>query len=123
MKTKHLIYLLALTCGLLLKSTGASAAQTWINCTQMSVATYSKRIHIRCANSSDGIFYFAYGTKKDPAGAARYMSIATSALIAGSNNVRILYDPEDLSGASIGCQTSDCRLILGLEVFRMLTEI
>jgi hypothetical protein len=113
----HLSWLTALTCVLLMSGPAeANASQTWVTCTPSSVATYFERIHIRCSESFSGISFFAYGTKKDPAGAARSMSMATSALISG-RNVKILYDPEDQSGASIGCQTGDCRLLIGLEMF------
>ena len=115
MKAKHLALLAGLVCGLLIGATRASAAQTVVICTPKGVATFSNRIHIRCAQSFSGVFFFAYGSK-DSAGAARYMSMATSALISG-RNVRIFYDPADQSGASIGCQTSDCRLLRGLEIF------
>ncbi|MCI5224179.1 MAG: hypothetical protein D3924_16290 [Candidatus Electrothrix sp. AR4] len=117
MKTKYLIYLSVLFCSLLVKNTEANAAHTWVACTPASVATlYSSRIHIQCAQSFDGIRYFAYGTKQDPAGAARYMSMATSALISGVS-IKLLYDPEDQSGTNIGCKAHDCRLLLGLEIF------
>jgi hypothetical protein len=116
-KLNHLVWLTIMACGLLMSDPAeANAAQTWVACTPSSVATYSERIHVRCSESFSEISFFAYGTKKDPAGAARYMSMATSALISG-RNVKILYDPEDQSGASIGCQTGDCRLLLALEMF------
>ena len=115
MKSKRLVLLVGLVCGLLIQVVGTSAAETWVVCTPTGVATFSSRIHIRCAQSFSGIVFFAYGSG-DSAGAARNMSMATSALISG-RNVRILYDPADQSGANIGCQTSDCRLIRGLEIF------
>ena len=115
MKAKHLILLTGLVCGLLIGATRASAAATSVICTPAAVATFSSRIHIRCAQSFSGVVFFAYKSS-DSAGAARYMSMATSALISG-RSVRVFYDPADQSGASIGCQTSDCRLLLGLEIF------
>jgi len=115
MKAKYLVLLAGLVCGLLIEATRVSAAETSVICTPTGVATFSGRIHIRCAQSFSGVFYFAYSSS-DSAGAARYMSMATSALISG-RNVRIFYDPGDQSGASIGCRTNDCRLLRGLEIY------
>lgn len=92
----------------------SSAAETSVICTPTGVATFPSRVHVRCAQSFSGIAFFAYASS-DSAGAARTMSVATSALISG-RNVRIFYDPADQSGAGIGCQTGDCRLIRGLEI-------
>jgi hypothetical protein len=115
MKAKHLVLLAGLVCGLLIGAIRASADETSVICTPTGVATFSSRIHIRCAQSFSGVIFFAYRSS-DSKGAARYMSMATSALISG-RNVWIFYDPADLSGAKIGCQTSDCRLLRGLEIF------
>ena len=115
MKGKHLVLAAGLYCGLSVAVPTASAAEVWVTCTPTGVATYPSRVHIRCAQSFSGVVYFAYKAS-DSAGAARNMSMATSALIAG-RNVRVLYDPADQSGASIGCQTNDCRLLRGLEIF------
>jgi len=115
MKAKHFVLLTALVLGLLAGATRASAAETSVICTPTGVATFASRIHVRCAQSFSGIVFFAYRST-DSAGAARYMSVATSALISG-RQVRIFYDPADLTGASIGCQNNDCRLLRGLEIF------
>lgn len=114
MKLKLLGLLGGLVCGLLIGTREASAAQTSAICTPTGVATFSARIHIRCAQSFSGIVFFAYKSSDSP-GAARYMSMGTSALISG-RNVRIFYDPADKSGTSIGCQANDCRLLRGLEI-------
>ncbi|MGR0481481.1 MAG: hypothetical protein ACTFAL_08810 [Candidatus Electronema sp. V4] len=109
-----LFCLTVLFSGAMINSTEANAST--VNCTPVGVATRtSGRIHIRCAAAVGSIYFFAYDAKKDPNGASRYMSIGTSALISG-RNVTIEYDPADLSGASIGCQTNDCRLIIGVEM-------
>ncbi|HJQ39863.1 MAG TPA: hypothetical protein VKB93_22195 [Thermoanaerobaculia bacterium] len=63
---------------------------------------------------SGGTFYFAVATT-DSAQAARFVSVASSALIAG-RNLQVWYDPADLSGASFGCQTNDCRRAQALEL-------
>ena len=56
-----------------------------------------------------GIFFFAVSTQ-DAQFAARVLSVITTAQVAG-RTLTILYDPADLSGAAIGCQNNDCRLI------------
>jgi hypothetical protein len=99
----------------LLLASQASAANVWSSCTPTGVATFSNRVHVRCSASvSGGIFYFAVATT-DSAQAARFVSVASSALIAG-RNLEVWYDPADLSGASFGCQTNDCRRAQALEL-------
>jgi hypothetical protein len=90
------------------------SAATWISCTPIGVATYIKsgRVHVQCAAAVNGIRFFAVSTS-DAANAARVLSTITTAQVAG-RTLTILYDPADLSGASIGCQTNDCRLILAV---------
>ncbi len=111
MKAIWLVLLAIMACGLV---TDATAAETSVICTPTGVATFATRIHVRCSQSFSGVVFFALASS-DSAGAARAMSMATSALIAG-RNIRIFYDPADLSGTGIGCQTGDCRLIRGLEI-------
>ena len=94
----------------------ASAANVWSDCTPAGVATFANRVHVRCSASvSGGIFYFAVATT-DAAQAARFVSVATSALVAG-RPLKVWYDPADLSGANFGCATSDCRRAQALELF------
>jgi hypothetical protein len=92
---------------------GPSGA-TAIPCTPIGVMTYTKsgRVHVECAAAVNGIRFFAVSTG-DAANAARVLSTITTAQVAG-RTLTILYDPADLSGASIGCQTNDCRLILAV---------
>ena len=82
-----------------------------ISCTPAQVAVFADapRLHVRCAASVGGILYFALSTS-DAAQAARVLSVLTTAQVAGRTLI-IRYDPADLSGASIGCQVNDCRLI------------
>ncbi|KAF3884100.1 MULTISPECIES: hypothetical protein [Nostocales] len=87
----------------------ASSTDTFCNPVQTLVFTTAPRLHVRCAESVGGIIYFALSTK-DAAQAARVLSILSTAQVAGRTLV-IGYDPDDLSGADIGCQTNDCRLI------------
>jgi hypothetical protein len=87
----------------------AEAAETWVSCTPAAIATYQGRLHVRCTAAIGGITFFAASTQ-DAAFAARVLSVITAAQVAG-RTLSILYDPADLSGASIGCATNDCRLI------------
>jgi hypothetical protein len=87
----------------------ASAAETWTSCTPTEVMTYKVRVHVRCAASVGGISFFVVETQ-DVAYAARVLSVISTAQIVG-RTLNILFDPADLSGAAIGCQTNDCRLI------------
>ncbi len=75
-------------------------------------ATGSRRIHVRCAAAVGGISYFVISTIDAPT-AARVLSMLTTAQVAG-RTLSIRYDPSDLSGGAIGCQTNDCSLILSV---------
>lgn len=109
-----LICALAWASGLRFQESVASAAEleaeTWHTCTPANVAAFTSRIHVKCAAAAaGGIWYFAFPTR-DAAGAARYLSLLSTALVAGKQ-VQIFYDTTDTSGASYGCATSDCRPI------------
>ncbi len=95
--------------GVLLFSTTVPAAETWISCTPVRIMNYKERVHVNCAASIGGISYFAAPTQ-DSQFAARVLSVISTAQVAG-RTLTILYDPADLGGVSIGCQTNDCRLI------------
>jgi hypothetical protein len=94
---------------LLFGQSWAAAADTWISCVPIEIATYAVRVHVRCAASVGGISFFAVSTQ-DAAYAARVLSVVTAAQVAG-RTLSILNDPADLSGSAIGCQNADCRLI------------
>ena len=89
----------------------AQAAPVDTSCTpdEVAVFTTETRLHVRCAAPVGNIRYFAVSTS-DQAKAARVLSVINTALVAG-RTLWIKYDPVDLSGASIGCLNSDCRLI------------
>jgi len=88
-------------------------ASTWYRCTPANTTAYTSRIHVKCTvATAGGILYFAYPTR-DTANASRFLSLLSTAVVAGKQ-VDILYDPADLSGASYGCATSDCRPIIGI---------
>ncbi len=88
----------------------ASPDAVWTTCTPTDVAVYASRIHVRCVEVVGGIRYFAASTS-NAAHAARVLSLLSTAHAAG-RTLNILYEPSDTSGASIGCQTNDCRLLL-----------
>ena len=95
-----------------------SPAYTFFTCTPSNVATFTDRVHVRCttgAQPNNKIFYFSYCSTKDSAQASRFLSVFTTAKATGKN-LGIYYNQTDLSGASCGCSTSDCRVIAGAEV-------
>ena len=112
-RTANKILSIAAVSGLalsLLMTVGGSvayAAET--SCTPSNVIVFGNRVHIRCVESVGGIQYFAASTA-DAAHVARVLSILSTATVAG-RTVVVFYDPADTSGASIGCQANDCRLI------------
>jgi hypothetical protein len=88
----------------------APTAEVWVTCTPVSVATLSNRVHVLCAESYSGVFYFAAPTS-NPAHAARILSTLSTAQVAG-RTLEILYDPADTSGSEFGCGESNCRVLL-----------
>lgn len=87
----------------------AQAAATWISCTPVQSMTYSSRVHVKCSAAVGGISYFAASTSNAD-NAARILSTVNAAVVSG-RTLSVLYDPADLTGSSIGCANSDCRLI------------
>jgi hypothetical protein len=90
----------------------AAAAQVVVFCTPNEVQVYPERLHVRCDESFGGIVYFVTSTA-DAAQAARSLSVIQTAMVAGRTLI-VRYDPDDLSGAAIGCLTQDCRLIISI---------
>lgn len=79
-------------------------------CVPSNVAVFTNRIHVRCSTVADGgIRYFALSTS-DSRHAARVLSLLLTAKASGQR-VGVDYSPGDLSGVSLGCLSSDCRLI------------
>ena len=96
--------------GLMLPQAAAAApVDTFCTPDQVVVFTNAPRLHVHCTAAVGGVSYFAISTA-DQAQAARVLTVINTALVAGRTLV-IRYDPADLSGAPIGCQTNDCRLI------------
>jgi hypothetical protein len=87
-------------------------------CTPTGVAAFTNRVHVRCSAGgppNNTVFYFAYCSTQDSALASRFLSIFTTAKVTGKN-IDIFYNPTDLSGATCGCSTADCRVLTGAEV-------
>jgi hypothetical protein len=95
--------------GLAMRPAAAAAVDVFCTPNQVVVFTEEPRQHVRCQESFAGVVYFATPTT-DAAQAARILSLIQTALVAGRTLV-IRYDPNDLSGAALGCSTQDCRLI------------
>ncbi len=93
----------------------ATKAAEWSACTPARVAVFSSRVHVKCFVANAGILYYAFPTN-DQAAAARVLAILNSALLTG-RSLSIFNDPSDTtSGPPIGCQASDCRIIIALDI-------
>ena len=107
----------ALLGGLLaLAAPHAFAATKTFTCTPVDVAVFVKsRVHVQCSPGDGAIKWFALGVG-DQNEANRVLSVLSTAL-AAQKHLTIWYDPNDLSGGAIGCNTGDCRLIQGVRMF------
>jgi len=84
-------------------------------CTAQEVGIFpGSRIHVLCNPGDGAIAFFALSVGNPDTG--RVLSLAATA-VAARRPLGITYDPNDLSGAAIGCANSNCRLIqfIGLE--------
>lgn len=109
-----LVAALAGTCALLVSS--APAMADFFSCTAQGAAVFiGSRIHVRCNPANGAIAFFALSVAHPDA--SRVLSLVATAT-AARRPVTIFFDPNDLSGASIGCRNEDCRLIQGVELFR-----
>jgi hypothetical protein len=93
----------------------AFAAPKTFTCNPVDVSVFANRIHVRCSPGDGSILFFALGTT-NTGHTNRTLSMLSTAFIA-QKKLAILYDPADVSGANVGCQTKDCRLIIGVTVF------
>lgn len=84
-------------------------------CTVNNVAVFESRIHVRCSPADGVIAYFAYPTDLTHSQqASRYLALANSAFALGKH-VWVYYDTNSAHNPS-GCNTTDCRLLLGLSM-------
>jgi hypothetical protein len=70
---------------------------------------YGNRIHVKCSAAVGNVRYFA-ASAQNSQHVARMLTVITTAQVAG-RTLTIRYDPNDLSGASFGCLSSDCRIM------------
>ena len=107
---------LALLAGGLTVTHIAWAADKTFTCNPVDVADFpGKRVHVQCSPGDGAISFFALGVSNE-AEANRVLSIAATAF-AAKKQLTIWYDPADLSGGSLGCNNSDCRMIHGIRMF------
>ena len=84
-------------------------------CTAQEAAIFpGSRIHVLCNPGDGAIVYFALSVANPDT--SRVMSLIEAA-VAARRPLGVTYDPNDLTGAAIGCINSNCRLIqaIGLE--------
>jgi hypothetical protein len=106
----------ASACAIIASSAPVLAAPKFFTCTAQGAAVFpGSRIHVRCNPGDGAIAFFALSVANPDA--SRVLSVAATA-VAARRPLEILYDPNDLSGAAIGCLNADCRLIQGVELFR-----
>ena len=100
--------------GPVISAPGAAAGKIWVYCTPVEIAAIDNRISLKCSESygKEGIRFFASSTK-DAASAARYLSVITTAQVAG-RTLSVLYDHNDESGADFNCSVSNCRRLYGV---------
>ncbi len=92
----------------------AKAASLWIACQPAGVMEHPDRIHIRCAQATGGISYYAIATTNKER-ANRFQSLGTAALL-GGKTLWVYFEQNDTSGTSIGCPASDCRIAQMMEI-------
>lgn len=102
--------------GMLSSFSSKDAHAATFQCNPVDVAVFvASRIHVRC-NPGDGAIAFFALSVANANEANRVLSIASTALAIGKRLI-IFYDPADLSGANVGCDNSDCRLIQAIAMF------
>jgi uncharacterized protein YchJ len=95
------------------------AATNWYECvTPDQVAVFATRVHVHCASTNPtiaGVSWFAVPTSPDSAYASRVLSVFQSAMVA-NKRLWLYVDPSDTSGSIFGCNSGDCRRIVGAEI-------
>ena len=92
----------------------AFAAQ--FTCNPADVAVFpGKRIHVQCSPGDGAIRWFALRVSNQ-AEANRMLTILSTAF-ALQKKLTIWYNQNDTSGANVGCNPSDCRLIQGARMY------
>jgi len=88
--------------------------QAVYTCTPSYVGEFIQRVHVQCTAPAEGTIYWFATPTSDSKRAARVLSVMLTARSLGKN-LRIYYDSA-ASGASYGCQASDCRPINYIEM-------
>ena len=103
----------------------APTALYWYQCNAPNhIGLFSDRLHIFCQTTAPiagapaldpAIFWFAYPTSPDSAGASRFMSLLQTSVIT-SKPIWLQVDPNDSSGSNFGCGGANCRRFYGMEM-------
>ena len=104
----------------------APDALYWYQCNSPNVehvAVFTDRVHVWCQSTTavggapalSGIYWFAFPTSPDSAGASRFLSLFQTSAISG-RYVWLEVNPTDTSGSSFGCGSGDCRRVFGAEL-------
>jgi len=90
-----------------------------ITCTPLEVSVFPERVHVRCTTAvgdgGDSIIFWAVSTA-DADNANRFITLATTALVAGRDLV-LGYTPGDTSGTVFGCGANNCRVPWKISLF------
>jgi hypothetical protein len=95
---------------------GPATALTAYVCTVDEVTTFTNRVTVHCSQPYNASIYFFAAAASDRDFAARMEAIGLVAQVTGTV-ARVYFDPNDLSGTSFGCGSSDCRRITGIDVY------
>lgn len=109
--SKHLLRAV-LCCTLVLSAHAQCLGETKrVTCTVKDVASFgNERVHVHCSNDPDGFTFFAVPI--DATGmATRLTDAGTAAMQTAGLKLLLDYCPNDLSGANIGCDNVNCRLV------------
>lgn len=108
-------------CIILLVASSNSQAAREVTCSVDEVKEFSNRVHVRCeeayslpGNTGHPLRYFA-APKTSPT-ASQLKIVGDNAKAPGPSRLIVTYEPADLTGSSFGCQTHDCRPVLGLQL-------
>jgi hypothetical protein len=98
------------------QASAPAAPAAFYQCTADNVAAFTNRVHLHCTVAyNTNIYYFAYCSTNDSATASRMLSVFLAAKAVGGH-IGLYFDPNDTSGTSCGCGSSDCRVVTGAEV-------
>lgn len=102
----------------------AMAGNIWIDCTPSQASAYSVRAGVKCTtlfddgdgNGVNTIQYFAVDTTDEQF--SNRVSAMLLASVTSNKVVRVLYDPQDTSGSSYGCDPSNCRRLQAVNIVK-----